>query len=117
RNAQRPEKDRLALPTDVIARGGSAGTMLAFLTGHEIVRFFCKFARDEKVAAADSELKLAELRKLLVDAVKEKRLITTGTNTSVPSGPTLPGIRGNHAYAVLGFDASSDEIQLWDPHG
>lgn len=117
RNAERAEKDRVELPTDAIARGGSAGTMLAFITGHEIVRFSCKFARDKTVTPADSELKLVELRKLLVDAVKEKRLITTGTNSLGSSGPTLPGILGGHAYAVLGYDAGSDEIHLWDPHG
>jgi hypothetical protein len=117
RNAERPEKDRVDLPTDAIARGGSAGTMLAFITGHEIVRFSCKFARDKKVTAEDSALKLVELRKLLVDAVKEKRLITTGTNSLGSSGPTLPGILGGHAYAVLGYDAGADEIHLWDPHG
>ena len=117
RNAEKPEKDRVELPTDAIARGGSAGTMLAFITGHEIVRFSCKFARDKKVTTEESELKLVELRKLLVDAVKEKRLITTGTNSLGSSGPTLPGIRGGHAYAVLGYDSAADEVHLWDPHG
>jgi hypothetical protein len=91
--------------------------MLAALTGHEIVRFSCKFARDSKVQPTEAELKLAELRKLLIEAVNDKRLITTGTNSRGPSGPTVPGIRGGHAYAVLGYDAGTDEIRLWDPHG
>jgi hypothetical protein len=91
--------------------------MLAFITGNEIVRFSCKFARDKAVTEAESELKLAELRSLLVGAVKEKRLITTGTNSLGPSGPTIPGIRGGHAFAVLGYDAQEDAIHIWDPHG
>jgi hypothetical protein len=117
RIAENAGRDRDAIPVDALTRGGSAGTMLAAITGHEIVRFSCTFARDIKVKAPEAELKLAELRKLLIDAVKEKRLITTGTNSRGPSGPTVPGIRGGHAYAVLGYDAGTDEIRLWDPHG
>lgn len=117
RNAQKPEKTRVALAVDAVARGGSAGTHLALITGHQIVRFSCKFARDKKVPASEFEQQLIELRKLLTRALKEKRLITTGTNSPGPSGPTIRGIRSGHAYAVLGYDAGSDEIRLWDPHG
>ena len=116
RNAEKPEEERVGTPVDAIARGGSAGTMLAFITGHEIVRFSCSFARDEEISRSEAAEKLTELRSLLMSAVAERRLITTGTNSGA-SGPTVPGISGGHAYAVLGYNAVSDQIQLWDPHG
>ena len=53
-----------------------------------------------------------ELRKQLTAAVTDKRLITCGTGKT-----TTPGITPNHAYAVLGYDAKTDAIRLWNPHG
>src|SRR5204863_376373 len=48
RNDLKPDGERLGSAIDALAKGGSAGTMLAFITGHEIVRFSCKFAKEEK---------------------------------------------------------------------
>ena len=112
RNELRPEAQRTASALDAIAKGGSAGTMLSFITGHPITRFSCKFAKDEKLTAADRESKLIELRDLLSLAQQEGRLMTCGTVLT-----TTPGMTPHHAYAVLGYDAASDQIKLWNPHG
>ncbi len=112
RNELHAEKDRVTTPLDAIARGGSAGTMLAFITGNEMERFTLKWAKDEKTTLEETESKLAELRAKLIAAFAERRCVTTGTLS-----PTMPGMRGGHAYGVIGYNAASDEIKTWDPHG
>lgn len=112
RNAQREPEKREANPLDLLNRGGSAGTQLAFITGHDMFRFSCKFAKDPKVTKADYDAKLDEIRSALRLAVEEKRLMTCGTLKT-----KIPGITPNHAYAVLGYDAETDHLQIWNPHG
>ena len=111
-NELRDEKDRLTTPLDAIASGGSAGTMLALITGNEMERFTLKWAKDEKTTPQEIESKLAELRTKLIAALAERRCVTTGTLS-----PTMPGMRGGHAYGVVGYNAATDEIKTWDPHG
>lgn len=112
RNDMRPEAERSAAAIEALARGGSAGTMLAFITGHEITRFTCKWAKDAKTSAGERDAKLGELRALLAAAVREQRLMTCGTTTV-----STPGLTPNHAYAVLGYDEASDRLRVWNPHG
>lgn len=112
RNELKPEAERSASAVEALARGGSAGTMLAFITGHEITRFTCKWAKDAKIKPEESEAKLAELRASLTKAVRESRLMTCGTTTV-----TTPGLTPNHAYAVLSYDEATDCLKLWNPHG
>ena len=50
---------------------------------------------------------------MLAKAFAEKRLVTCGTG----SGGKVPNVAGNHAYAVTGYDAKTDRISLWNPHG
>lgn len=98
---------------DLLAKGGSAGTTIELVTGHPIERFSCKFAKEDATGDAERAAKLDELRKKLTAAFREKRLVTCGT----ASGVTVPNVNGNHAYAVVGYDATTDEIALWNPHG
>lgn len=112
RNDDRPEDARLDSPLDALARGGSAGTMLAYITGHDIKRFSFRFAKLPASATNDIPAKLAELREKLRVATREKCLMTTGTVK-----PTTPGLTPNHAYAVLDYDSASDSVRLWNPHG
>jgi hypothetical protein len=97
---------------DLLGKGGSAGTMVEVVTGHQIVRFACKQVRDAKTPRKH-EAKLAEARTLLQSAFADKRLVTCGTG----SGVKVPGLNGNHAYAVTGYDPKTDCIALWNPHG
>lgn len=109
----KPEDERQGSSAlDVLSRGGSAGTMLAYITGHEMVRFSCKFAKDQKTSPEEFEKQLTALRAALTNAVKEQRLMTCGTTST-----KIPGITPNHAYAVLGYDAATDLIRCWNPHG
>src|SRR6185295_3968187 len=109
---QKPEAQTPVSPIDALGRGGSAGTMLSFITGHEITRFSFKFAKDTAATPAQRDAKLSELRNQLNAAVRENRLMTCGTTKT-----TTPGVTPNHAYAVLGFDAKTDAVTLWNPHG
>lgn len=110
-NEDRPADKRVDSPFDA-ERGGSAGTMLAYITGHPITRFSFKFAKTQGAEAPDFAAKLADLRSQLTEAQKQNRLMTTGTEKT-----TTPGLTPNHAYAVLGYDAASDSVSLWNPHG
>jgi hypothetical protein len=111
RNEDQPEEKRVDVPFDA-ERGGSAGTMLAYITGHDITRFSFKFAKEAKTSKDDFAAKLVDLRQQLAEATKQNRLMTCGTLK-----PTTPGLTPNHAYAVLGYDAASDSVRLWNPHG
>jgi hypothetical protein len=86
--------------------------MLAFITGHAMERFSLAWAKVDPADPVQAEVKLKELRCKLCKAFAEQRCVTTGTLR-----PTLPGLRGGHAYAVLGFNAEADTIRVWDPHG
>jgi hypothetical protein len=110
-------KDR---PTalSAIGSGGSAGTIVEMVTGMKIKRFSCKWWRDPKTSDEKKEALLNELRGLLTSAVFQGKLICGG----VDSGEMLdkrkvPGILGNHAYAILGYDSETDVATLWNPHG
>lgn len=111
-NDKKPEDKRDATGLDALNRGGSAGTQLAFITGHEMVRISCKFAKEKALPPVEHEKQIAELRSALTSATKEKRLMTCGTLKT-----TIPGITPNHAYAILGYDSATDLIRLWNPHG
>lgn len=112
RNEARSAAERASSPIDVLAKGGSAGTILSYITGHEITRFSFKFAKEKDLPAEEHAAKLKDLREQLQAAVREKRLMTCGTLKT-----TLPGITGNHAYAVLGYDAAADTVKVWNPFG
>lgn len=111
-NELKPEEKRESTGLDALSRGGSAGTQLAFITGHEMYRLSCKFAKDEKLPKAEFDAKLQEIRDALKSATAEKRLMTCGTLKT-----TIPGITPGHAYAVLSYDRGKDLIRLWNPHG
>ena len=110
-----PEAERPITSLDLIAKGGSAGTMMGVLTGHAIERFTLTMFKSESASTVEREAKLKELREKLVKAFDEKRLVTTGTNRTV--SPKPPSINGNHAYAIIGYDPKTDHIKIWNPHG
>lgn len=112
RNALKPAEQRTGSPIDAMARGGSAGTMLAFITGHKIQRFSFTFAKRESLTESDRKQIMDELRTYLREAALQHRAMTCGTEKT-----TTPGINGNHAYAVLGYNGASDSVTLWNPHG
>jgi calpain family cysteine protease len=112
RNVAKPVEQRSSSPIDAMARGGSAGTMLSFITGHKIQRFSFVFAKQESLAQEQRLAILSRLRMFLCEAVEQRKPMTCGTLKT-----TTPGITPNHAYAVLGYDRATDWVQLWNPHG
>ncbi len=107
-------------PTElsVVTRGGSAGTMLAILTGHEIVRASCLPFRDGKTTEAEKHKLLNDIRRQMTATQAAGRLICGGTASGkTTDGHKPPGVRGPHAYAILKYDAKTDVVTLWDPHG
>jgi hypothetical protein len=107
-------------PTElsVVTRGGSAGTMLSILTGHEIVRASCLPFRDKKTPEAEKQKLLNDIRQQMTTTQAAGRLICGGTASGkTPDGHKPPGVRGPHAYAILKYDAKTDVVTLWDPHG
>lgn len=99
---------------ELLGKGGSAGSTVELVTGHAIERFSCKFAK-EKISEKEKHAKLDEFRSKLAAAFESKRLVTTGTGASTATTP--PGITSNHAYAIIGYDAKSDQLTVWNPHG
>jgi len=98
---------------DALGKGGSAGTMLASLTGKEIRRFSFKFAKGTNAHdTAQLAKKLSELREQLTAATAQNILMTCGTLKV-----TTPDLTPNHAYAVLGYETKTDLVRLWNPHG
>jgi hypothetical protein len=112
RNLDRPEDKRLGSPIDALARGGSAGTILSFITGHKIQRFSLSFAKDKDLSADECKAILDQLRTYLREASDAGRPMTCGTKQT-----TTPGLTPNHAYALLSYDAKLDVVRLWNPHG
>ncbi|WP_395738789.1 hypothetical protein [Prosthecobacter sp.] len=116
----RMKRDDAEHPTElsVVTRGGSAGTMLSILTGHEIERASCSPFRDPKATDEAKRKLLGEIRRQMMTTQEAGRLICGGTlRGKTADGHKPPGVRGPHAYAVLHFDAKSDVVTLWDPHG
>ena len=112
RNDQVAPEKRSDLPIDAIAKGGSEGRILTYLTGHRINWFNFKFAKGPKTSDAERATKLDELRQKLAAAASEKRLMACATEK-----PTTPGVTPKHAFAVLEYDAKADTVELWNPHG
>ncbi len=114
------KKDDASHPTElsVVTRGGSAGTMLSILTGHEIERASCSPFRAKKTTEAEKAKILAEIRRQMTATQAAGRLVCGGTGSGKTAvGHKPPGVRGPHAYAILGYDAKADIVTLWDPHG
>ena len=111
RNSAKPQGKQTEETTDAISRGGSLSTTLQALTGHAIdrVTLRSRAAKSDDAAASIA----ANVRERLSAAVKDKRL--AGASTGKDTYP--PGINGKHAYAILGFDADSDKVRIWNPHG
>jgi len=112
RNEDKPAGQRASSPLDVIARGGSAGTLLAYITGHDIARFPFQFAKSPVSATNSVAGMYARLQRQLAAATKERRLMTCGTSLT-----STPGLTSHHAYAVLEYDTVQNAVRLWNPHG
>jgi hypothetical protein len=110
RNEKLSDDKKKESASDLIASGGSTRSILEVLTGRVVKRMNTK-PRANDTRTQDEVTR--ELRQTLSQAIKDKRLVCTGT----PREVKVPGVHPSHAYAVLDFIASRDEVLLWNPHG
>lgn len=111
---QQGDKKPSASPVAAIGRGGSAGTAMQALTGRESARFSCSPFKQPTLKPDRARMLLDELRVRLSDNMAGRLLACAGTGTT---GVKVPGILGNHAYAVLDYDPGADMVTIWNPHG
>lgn len=76
---------------DSVVHGGSGGGIIMFVTGNACVRY------------PTSSTDISEIRRELSDAVRNNRVVNTGT----PS----------HCLTVLKYDEEQDTITIWNPWG
>ncbi len=121
--------------TDSICHGGNPAPVITALTGHAAK--WVSLPHDAAKRAAESTELLQKLRTHLAEAVRDRKLMV-GTVGAVPDGkgegkptdgeeptdkptstslPSPPNISHDHCYAVLGYDAASDVLTIWNPHG
>ncbi|HQR42411.1 MAG TPA: C2 family cysteine protease [Gemmatales bacterium] len=115
--AKREEVDDMKETDSVagaIGRGGSIARYIPLLTGHKgkVINFHEKNS-PPRAAEAKVKVNLTELRNELRQAMEDKRIVCCSTTTE--SG--VPGLSSRHAYALLKYDAASDVVHLWNPHG
>jgi hypothetical protein len=126
RREANPTKYAMETATDAIAGGGSSATIVRMLTGKQTERITLKIVPRNNPKMTDGKPVVvttrpagdlaglaAQVRTKVGAALADKRLVTTGTGTE----PQPPGISGKHAYAVLGYDAKTDRLRIWNPHG
>ncbi len=104
-----PKKDKKPndLREDLIARGGDSHDTLPLMTGHPIKDIDFKESKDP-----------ADLKRKLVSALKHATAAGHLMTTSTVKGKTLPPEIGDeHDYAVLGFDAKTEMVSIWNPWG
>ena len=108
------EPDPTILATDIIRTGGSMHMVIEFLTGHAIGHVILRHGGvKEMPTAAEQQPLLPAIRTGVSEALRDKRLV--GTGTTLDARPK--GISGDHAYAIVGYDAATDRITIWNPHG
>jgi len=108
--------------TESLYTGGDSKVTLTALTGHKIERIpFPKFVEDRE---AKKETILPQLRETLTKAIADHRAITAGILPPPKEGKDgktpvklPPNINANHVYAVVDYDAKTDVVQIWNPHG
>ena len=114
--------------TEILRRGGDSAVTIQQLTGHATRRIRFPTTAEERVA--QREKVLPELRDALRNALAKQRLITAGIDPparlrpaadGTPAVGTLPrippGFQKKHVYAIVGYDAASDVVEIWNPHG
>lgn len=97
--------------SDAIAHGGSIRTTIRAFSGNETKSVSLK----TKLKSDQSNLDdlASKLRSELQTAAHANSLM----GLSTPKEGNPPGIAKNHAYSVLGFNAETDEVRIWNPHG
>lgn len=107
-------RDELGL--DSISRGGNPRRIITLLTGHAArhVHIRRKGAKGFPPDLGRRPQLVAQVRDIIREAVTHGRILCAGTTVR---GEIPPGIRRSHDYAIIGYEAQTDTVTLWDPHG
>ena len=108
RNERKPPGKRFDVALDAIAKGGTEEPIMSYITGHKVGVYSLSFDSNPETAMS----KLAQMRLKMAFATSNRLLMVCATVK-----PSAPGLSPRHAYAVLDYDASSDTVKLWNPHG
>jgi tetratricopeptide (TPR) repeat protein len=108
RNERKPPGKRFDVALDAIAKGGTEEPIMSYITGHKVGVYALGFDSSPETAAS----KLAQMRQRLAFATSNRLLMVCATVK-----PSVPGLSPRHAYALLNYDALSDTVKLWNPHG
>jgi Calpain family cysteine protease len=116
--------------TDTIYEGGFCGPTMAILTGHQFRQI--SLARTIESRQARSSQLLPLIRKEMIAAMGDHRLMTASVNPAPVMPSTLPttrpvftgtipvlppDINKKHAYTVVNYDPQKDTVEIWNPHG
>ncbi len=97
---------------DAMSSGGSVTRFLSLITGRQIQRFSFDFARRYSQEERQHRDCLRQLRTWLEDTRRQKHAMVCTTGQS-----RTPGLPSNHAWAVIGWDNTTDLVTVWNPHG
>ena len=109
---------KFVTPYEIIGVGGSPATPMSILTGHKLRRVGCEdFQKPGKLAGAERDRRLNEMRDALDAAFKSGHLVVGGT-ADISGGETkVHGLYYDHSYGVLGYDRAADVVHFWNPMG
>jgi Calpain family cysteine protease len=93
-------------PDKNIYEGFGSSETIQILDGYKVKSFPL-----EKIRTKAAQL--SELRREMISALNENRLVKAETS----EGKKTPGITPGHAYAILGYDKKADVCHVWNPHG
>ncbi len=110
-NAKGPKNSK-DIDLDTINRGGDPADVMKLLTAHQIVTVTLKRTKKPHTEAEFTALQ-GQLHKILQVTVAEKALLCCGTS----AGQLPHGIISDHAYAIVGYDAASQTVHVWNPWG
>ncbi|MGC4002425.1 MAG: hypothetical protein QM811_04490 [Pirellulales bacterium] len=113
---ERAKSDRHATPFSLIGVGGSPHVPLEILTGHKVRRHGCELYRAKMNEHGGSADDLDPLRKDLLAAFADRRLIVGGCGP-IGKQAIVKGIYYNHSYGVLDYDEKTDTVLFWNPFG
>jgi hypothetical protein len=118
RKESMPAEKQTEEASDAISHGGSIASSISILTGHTTASVTMRKRFEKAVAEGkDTAPIITEIRNKLTQAMNQKHLAGAGTDSTDKGLKLPPGINPKHAYAVLGFEATTDSVTLWNPHG
>src|SRR5262249_33133960 len=99
---------------DAISRGGDTDETISLFTGRKAELLSYRRGKGTEPPPPHELTALeTKTRNLLHAGLAGRFLLCAGT----PGGKMPPGVVSDHAYAVLGYDAKSDALHLWNPWG